>query len=233
MDGTCCELFVKVFTLQSIPQEQALSVISSFVDHALVDDSEWCKLHLDHGYKGYTFSSLYRPEKSGTYRKENIYQILIRTENHKLAQYLADTLPKQETTYLKGLVSNIRMVPQRHITTLYTLTPVIVKGQNGGYWRDSMTFDEFGQRLKDNLVKKYKAIRQEDLQEDFMFWNLLEITNRSPIAVPYKGIKLLGDKVQIQVSDHPSAQKLAYIALGAGAGEMNSRGMGYVNCHFI
>ena len=57
--------------------------------------------------------------------------------------------------------------------------------------------------------------------------------NKKPIGVEYKEIRLLGDKLNLQIADNEMAQELAYFLLGTGIGEMNSRGYGYCNFRWI
>lgn len=227
------QIYFKVFLLQSISQEDSLAAIASFIDHVLIKDKRWEKVHNQNQYKEYCFNSFFRPESDGIYKKEKVYQIMIRTINPKLAQYLAENLPKHDNPFMKGLVCNVIRISQKHITTLYSITPVVVKGENQKYWRDELSFTEFDNRLKVNLLKKYRSLLQLEMNESFQLHTLLEIKNHSPIAVPYKGIKLLADKIQMQVADNSQAQNLAFLALGVGLGEMNARGMGFVNAHFM
>ena len=48
-----------------------------------------------------------------------------------------------------------------------------------------------------------------------------------------KNIKLLGDKVRLAVLDDEKSQEMAYLSLGVGLGEMNSRGAGFVNYRWL
>ena len=226
------QTYLKVFLLKEIKQEDALNVIASFIDHVLVKNPAWEKMHNENCFKGYSFNSFYPQESDGVYKKERVYQVMIRSVNLKLLQYLDENLPKHENLFMKGLICNSTVLQQKHVTTLYSITPLIVKGKEQSYWRDEMNVAQFDERLKINLVKKYRAFVDPDLTDDFELHTLLEFRNRSPIAVPYKGIKLLADKVQMQIADNDIAQKLAFFALGVGVGELNSRGMGNVNAHF-
>ena len=109
---------------------------------------------------------------------------------------------------------------------------VIIVGGTGLYINavvDNMSFDEFGEQIKINLVKKYKLFVEKDFEEDFLFFSLIELKNKVPIKIKYKKIHLLGDKVDIQISDHPNAQLLAYMAQATGLGTMNQRGYGFIN----
>lgn len=225
------ELRTKVFLYVQLRTEETLNAVRSFIDQVLAENPEYLKYHNQNTYK-YTFGSFYPIEKSGVYRKEAIYQFTLRTCDYKLAEYLTKQLPQGDTEQMKGLVTDVRMIPRRHITTLYTLTPAIVKSKSGGYWRDDMSLEDFERRIKDNLVKKYNFFTGEKIDESFELYTLLEFRNKVPIAVPLKDIHLLADKIQLQIADNPQAQALAYTAVGTGLCELNARGCGFVSYHF-
>lgn len=54
-----------------------------------------------------------------------------------------------------------------------------------------------------------------------------------PVPAVYKNVKLLGDKIRLSVADNEAAQNLAYMSLGTGLGEMNSRGFGFINYRWL
>ena len=58
-----------------------------------------------------------------------------------------------------------------------------------------MSLSEFGERLKINLIKKWNQFENEKLEEDFPFYTMIEFSNKVPIAMEYKNIKLLGGQV--------------------------------------
>lgn len=219
------QLYLKVFLLKPISQKDSLAKIASFIDQVLVKDEHWKNLHIENKFKNYTYASFYPLEKDGVYQKEKVYQIMIRGLDRELMMYLAENLPKHENIWMKGLICNISLLSQKQISSIYSLTPVIVKSKNQTYWRDELTFKQFEERIRINLIKKYKYFTKEEVDENFVLSELIEITNKVPIAIPYKGIKLLGDKIQIQVSNHPTAQCMAFLSLAVGLGEINARGM--------
>lgn len=97
-----------------------------------------------------------------------------------------------------------------------------------------MALPEFENRLKVNLIKKYNQLTDSKiLDEEFELYNLIEFTNSKPIKVPYKGIHLLGDKINLTAAPNPTAQMLLYMSLGTGICENNSRGCGFVNCRWL
>ena len=53
-----------------------------------------------------------------------------------------------------------------------------------------MSLSEFGERLKINLIKKWNQFENEKLEEDFPFYTMIEFSNKVPIAMEYKNIKL-------------------------------------------
>ncbi|WP_242978052.1 CRISPR-associated endoribonuclease Cas6 [Clostridium botulinum] len=85
-------------------------------------------------------------------------------------------------------------------------------------------------RLEDNLEKKYKNFFNEDIDVKDKFIESIEFKNRKPMHYNYKGIKLLANKVSIQVKDNEEAQKVAFLARAVGLGEKNSAiGAGFCN----
>ena len=53
------------------------------------------------------------------------------------------------------------------------------------------------------------------------------------MAVEYKCIRLLGDKLRLHIAENENAQKLANLAIGTGVAEMNSRGYGFCNYRWL
>ena len=225
------ELRTKVFLYSRLPCEEALGAVSLFIDHTLAKSKKYLAYHELNTFK-YTFGSLFPVEQEHVYKPQTIYQFTLRTCDAELAKYLQGQLPQEDTEHMKGLVTDVRIIPRKHISTLYSLTPIIVKGKSNNYWRDDMTLPDFERRLKENLIKKYNLLTGEKIDEAFELYTLLEFKNKCPVTVPIKGIKLLADKIQLQIADNPQAQALAYAAIGLGLCEINARGCGFVSYHF-
>ena len=132
------------------------------------------------------------------------------------------------TREIKGLTISERKIEYRYIDRLFSVTPIILKTENG-YWRGNMDVDNFLDRLKINLIKKYNQFYEEKLDETENIFEKIEFRNDVPIKCSYKNINLLGDKVILTIAKNPTAQKLAFLSLGAGLSEMASRGYSYVN----
>ncbi len=110
--------------------------------------------------------------------------------------------------------------------------PVILKSDNG-YWRPHQTLAEFEELLKVNLIKKWNYFHGEKIDENFQWYTMIEFLNKKPIAVKYKNIKLLGDKIRLTIADNKQAQDISYLALATGVGDLNGRGAGFVRYQWM
>lgn len=229
---TVIQVRIKIYILVDIPAEKILGEISTFIDSGLAQNVQFAELHQENKYKGYCYDSLYPVETDKVYKKDKIYTLTIRTIDTNLAKYFAEQVVNGYTTSMKGITAEIKVIPKKHIDMLYTLTPAIMKCETG-YWKDSLSLEQYEERLKINLLKKWKQFCAKELQEDFEFLTGIEFLNKCPVAVNYKEIRLLGDKLRLHVADNATAQKLAYLAVGTGVAEMNSRGYGFCNYRWL
>ena len=225
------ELKVKVYLLKDIKVDETQSYLAYFIDSILVKNKNYAKIHEQNIYKYYTFDSLYPLAKNKIYKADNIYTFRIRTIDYKLAEYFSDNLICNRTNELQGLTTEIKILKQHLIKKIYTLTPVIIKTENG-YWKNNLCLNDFEERLKINLIKKYNILFNCQLDEDFQFYYYLNFKNKVPVSRKYKNITLLGDMLELEIAENETAQKLAWLAVGSGLGEVNSRGFGMVNYQF-
>lgn len=223
---------IKVYVIEDIPLEEVQGAVTAFLDNGLTGISQFAQLHEANQYKYYCNDCLYPIEKDKVYKKDHIYTVTIRTLDVGLAQHFSNYVINTYTDKLKGLTSQVNIILKKHIDMLYTITPAILKCESG-YWKDEMTIEQYEERLKVNLIKKWNEYNSEKIQEDFELFTGVEFLNKCPIASKYKGIKILGDKIRIHVADNEMAQMLAYMALGTGILEMNARGFGFVNYHWL
>lgn len=226
------QIRLKLYMLKDVEVSQIQAKLTTFIDCGFECSEELLQMHRKNQYKNYCYDLPYPLEKDKVYKKENIYTVTIRTIDRKLAEYFSEVCGNHYTKEMKGLTAEIRIIPQKMIEFLYTLTPVILKDEKG-YWRTHMGLEKFEERLKVNLIKKWNYFENDKLEEDFQLYTALEFLNSAPIGIEYKNIKLLGDKIRLQIADNETAQKLAYLSLGTGLAEMNSRGMGFVNYRWI
>lgn len=226
------EIRIKVYLLKDILLSEVLAKEAEYIDSALAQNEKWLEYHEANHYKNYCFGGLYPVEKDGIYKSDHIYTITVRTVDSELAQYFSKVLRNHYTDAIKGLTVENRILPKKVIGEIYSLTPVIQKSDEG-YWKNRISLEEFERRLFENAVKKYNQYTGKKIEEDFQLYTNIVFLNKKPIANEYKGIRLLGDKVNLKIADHAQAQELAYFLLGTGLGEMNSRGMGYCNYRWL
>lgn len=226
------EIKLQIYLLKDIPQNKIQSKITSLIDGALAKENNLLMLHNSNQYKNYCFNQPYPIEKDKLYKEGNIYTLTLRTIDKSLATFFNNKLVNEYNSELKALKADIKVIPKRQIQKIYSLTPIILK-TDSGYWKGVLSIDEFERRLKENLIKKYKFITNEKIEAAFDLYTDIEFKNKKPIATEYKGIKLLGDKINLEVADNPIAQELAYLSLGVGICEMNARGFGFLNYQWI
>lgn len=223
------QIRVKLYLLENILIEKIPAQVTKFIDYTLGDCNQFLKFHEENKYKLYSFDYLYPIEPEKIYKKGNIYTLTVRTIDYNLEQYLRKNLPRTRTNVIQGLESSCYVLPQKKIESIYTLTPVIVKDNENGYWRGHMKLEEFEERLKINLINKWNEYFEDTLSENFVLYSKMDFLNKGVIPIKYKDITLLGDKVRLFITEEEIAQKLAYMSLGTGLLESNSRGFGFVN----
>lgn len=226
------EIEVKVYLIESINSEEQNTYLSKLIDSTLALNKDYLDLHNENKFKNYCFGGLHPTERDGVYKGDKIYSFRIRSIDHDLASYIRNNINSMTTRKFKVLKNDIKIIPQKQIEKLFSVQPVVIKGENG-YWKNSMSFDEYIERIKVNLIKKYNEYTNEKIREDFQFYTSFEMKNNKPIKIPYKDISLLGDKCDILIADDECSQRIAYIALGTGIGENVSRGAGFVNFRWV
>ena len=222
------EAILKIYVLKNITKEKALSEIASLIDKSFLITENMSQMHRKNSYKGYVFNNMFPLEE--IYKAGTIASIQIRTIDQVLLNHIRDVLKDTTTDKIKSLAVMTKEINLKDdwIKNIYSITPVIIKTENG-YWRGNLSINEYLQRIKVNLIKKYNQIYNTKINEDFELFKGVEFTNLKPIGCEYKNIVLLGDKLELEIAENEKAQKLANLALGAGIGEMNARGYGFVN----
>lgn len=226
------QIRLNIYMLQDVSTNNMQKSITSFIDRGFLHSEKLSTLHEKNTFKLYCYDLPYPIEKDKLYKQGKIYTLTIRTVDNTLARYFSEICVNNYTQEIKGLTVDIRILPKKHIDRIYTVTPLIIKSEQG-YWRSCMSVNDFEQRLKVNLIKKWNSFNAEKIDEDFDLYTGIEFINKTPISMAYKTVKLLGDKIRLNVSDNATAQKLIYMALGTGIGEMNSRGAGFINYRWL
>lgn len=225
-------LDIKVYLLNDIYLNKMQESIANVIDLALSKSQKYIEFHNSIGYKFYCFNGLYPLEQDEIYKEDNIYTFQLRTIDIELAKYLMNKINDIVTNDIKVLKCDLKIIPKKHIDKIFSITPVVIKDDKG-YWRGHISLKEFEERIKINLIKKYNKFTGEKIDENFELYKSIEFKNRKPIAVDYKDIKLLGDKIQLTIADDEMSQKIAYMALGTGLGENNARGSGSVGFRWL
>ncbi|WP_291560584.1 MULTISPECIES: CRISPR-associated endoribonuclease Cas6 [unclassified Clostridium] len=222
------ELTLKIFIIKDLSLDYTYTELSELIDKSLCKDAGLLALHNENKYKYYTFSLPYKLEEDKIYKAGNIYSVKIRTIDEKILRNFETQLVNMYTSVIKALTIDVKVIPKKHISTLYSITPVVIKTDNG-YWKGNLSLDQYEKRIKTNIIKKWNQFFDEKVSEDFPLYNFIKFDNKKPIGIKYKNITLLGDKVTLNISDDELSQNMAYLALGAGIGEMCPRGMGFLN----
>lgn len=222
------EMSVKVYNTKDIKFEDSLYRISQVIDKTLAKDNSFLQFHNKNEFKNYSFNSFYPLEKDKIYKAGSIYTFKVRTIDEKLLEYLKKNLENAYTNYLKVLTVEVRIIPKKFISKIYSITPLVIKTDKG-YWKGKISLETFEKRIKENIIKKYNNFFNEKIKEDFSLYDFIKIDNKIPVSFKYKDISILGDKITLNITDDEKSQDIAYLALGVGIGEMNSRGFGYVN----
>lgn len=226
------EIRLKVYLTDNIIMNNSLSEVTNLIDSCLIKNEEYKYFHNKNKYKLYIHNSLYPLEKDKIYKAGKIYSIIIRTLDRKLYKYFTQTLQDERTRSIKALELKSYILKEKHIEMIYSITPVIIKTDTG-YWKGVLSLEEYEERIKANLIKKYNFLTGNKLDEDFPIIKVINFSNKLPVGCSYKDIKLLGDKLELVMENNKIAQELSKIAIGAGIGEMNSRGYGFVNYKYI
>lgn len=226
------QLDMKVYLMKDINQEEQSEKLGEFIDGCLSKNKKFLELHKTNCFKNYCFNGLYPMETEKVYKEDGVYTFQIRTIDKELAEFLAKNLANTSNSYFKGLKIEMKIIRKKHIDKIFSITPLVLKNEEG-YWKGLLTFDEFEERVKINLIKKYREYTGENLKDDVQLFTSVQFKNHKPVSVKYKDIKLLGDKVEFNVCDDEYSQKLAYMALGTGLGENNARGTGFVNFRYL
>lgn len=226
------EVTLKIFLLKDLPMDKAYEELSELIDKSLCKDEELLALHNENKYKYYTFSLPYKLEQDKIYKACNLYSVKIRTIDEKILKNFKTQLVNMYTPVIKALTIEVKVIPKKHISTIYSITPVVIKTDNG-YWKGNLSLDQYEKRVKTNIIKKWNQFFNEKVSENFPLYDFIKFDNKKPIGIKYKNITLLGDKLTLNISDDELSQNMAYLALGAGIGEICSRGMGFVNYKWI
>lgn len=226
------QIRVKLYLLKSIKQDETQEKIASFIDCALGQEEILLEMHKSKDYKSYCFDSLYPVEDDKEYKKDKIYTVTIRTIEPVLARFFLEELVHFYNLDFKAIISECKEIQKKYIERIYSMTPCLIKDDRG-YWKRYMNITEFEERIRVNLIKKHNFNTNSKINEDFPLFTNFEVKNIKPIATSFKGMNMLGDKINAIVADNEQAQEIIYMALATGILENNSRGFGFINFRYL
>lgn len=212
---------------QDIHFLESYKMLSDCLNFFMLYNEDLQQLHMTKGYKLYCFSSLYPFEKSKYYQKNKAYTITIRSLDEKVVEGFIDSFEMKRSFKQFTIVDYRKKVKKDQIIKeLVSITPAIMVKEKG-YWTINDGITDLKDNLQVNLQKKLLAFNGKKFNDDNEVIKSIELMNRIPIKVPYKGVFLLGNKVRVKFHENVEAQELATIGYGAGILEKNSLGFGF------
>lgn len=226
------ELINSVVLKQDIPFTYSSSIISEYINKAMLRNNELKQIHKNNEVKRYNFSSFYPTEKNKIYTKGRVYIFRIRSIDQ---QFLTNLMTSMKTTLVDTLqIINSELIirKQKPIKEIVSITPVVITSEEGYKLPELNQLEFVEKRLKALLEKKYNTYFDKTLSVNELAINI-QRTNDKPIKIPYKNIHLLGYKFKLEIDLTDEAQTLATLALATGLGEKTSLGLGYCIPNFI
>ncbi|MEX2104672.1 MAG: CRISPR-associated protein Cas6, partial [Bacilli bacterium] len=204
------ELKITVLLKQSKHHLEILENIGNWISLAQLTDSHFKQSHYEKGFKHFVFSRLYPLEKDGFYQRGRAYVLTIRSSVEETLSRIKTCMQnclEDEYFQLIACEQHTRQIP--HITEMTTITPVIVTIDRKP-WVHENNIEQLLQQLHANAEKKYKHLYPEKQIQPFQpFIQGIRIENRKPIALSYKGRKLLGNKLRLLINEDECSQSLA------------------------
>ena len=223
------ESTVTVYLRKDLPFYQCQEQLGGLISSAMLLDSELATLHSSKGYKFYVFNGLWPIVVNSDYQANRTYIFNIRSLNKDFLRKLTSCLKRVDNPYLHVLASEQKTLSPRFVQEIYTLTPIVVTTKEQKPWltqKESLL--DLIDSLNNNAMKKHLDFYGEKIAAPFI--QRIEILNKKPCKMTYKGRTMLGNKVRIIANEDQESQKLVQTVLGAGLGEKNSvLGAGF--CH--
>lgn len=214
------QLVITLLLKKDIHYLSSSEVIGKWLNQALLLDDDLKVFHKQTGFKFYVYDNLFPFEKQGTYTGGKVYVLKIRSMKPGFIHRLKNLLRKVDYPFFHMLAAEEQKVCSKQILELYTVTPFFVT-VDGKPWLSTDDFSLLEERLQANAEKKYKDLfGPVDFSPSFI--QRIDILNRKPIAVDYKGIRLIGHKARLTINEDINSQKLAFTISGTGLAEKNS-----------
>ena len=235
------ELKCKAYLKTNIELKSSFDVLSKYLNYSIYQNEIY--KNKDTSIKNYCFGNFYPTESDKIYKKNNVYEFVIRSIDEEFIDELEKALiQNMNNSFLIVLSAVKKEIDQFFIRELYSATPVIVsqkKDDTGRqlYWSLDYNGDMeiLQNQLQKNLEKKLKLFYPDDMDVSNNFIDEIEIKNIKPQSIYFKTIKnqkeklvrLIGNKFKIVPKKDDLSQKLAFLSLGVGLGEKSSFGGGF------
>ena len=235
------ELKCKAYLKTNIELKSSFDVISKYLNYSIYQNEIY--KNKDTSIKNYCFGNFYPTESDKIYKKNNVYEFVIRSIDEEFIDELEKALIlNMNNSFLIVLSAVKKEIDQFFIRELYSATPVIVsqkKDDTGRqlYWSLDYNGDMeiLQNQLQKNLEKKLKLFYPDDMDVSNNFIDEIEIKNIKPQSIYFKTIRnqkeklvrLIGNKFKIVPKKDDLSQKLAFLSLGVGLGEKSSFGGGF------
>ena len=235
------ELKCKAYLKTNIELKSSFDVLSKYLNYSIYQNEIY--KNKDTSIKSYCFGNFYPTESDKIYKKNNVYEFVIRSIDEEFIDELEKAIiENMNNGFLLVLSAVKKEIDQFFIRELYSATPVIVsqkKDETGRqlYWSLDYSGDieMLQNQLQKNLEKKLKLFYPEDMETTSNFIDKIEIKNVKPQSIYFKTIRnqkeklvrLIGNKFKIIPKKDDLSQKLAFLSLGVGLGEKSSFGGGF------
>lgn len=235
------ELKCKAYLKTNIELKSSFDVLSKYLNYSIYQNEIY--KNKDTSIKNYCFGNFYPTESDKIYKKNNVYEFVIRSIDEEFIDELEKALiQNMNNSFLIVLSAVKKEIDQFFIRELYSATPVIVsqkKDDTGRqlYWSLDYNGDMeiLQNQLQKNLEKKLKLFYPDDMDVSNNFIDEIEIKNIKPQSIYFKTIRnqkeklvrLIGNKFKIVPKKDDLSQKLAFLSLGVGLGEKSSFGGGF------
>lgn len=237
------ELKCKAYLKINIELKDSFDVLSKYINYTIYQNKINEFVDEDNLINNYCFGNFYPTESDKIYKKDSIYEFVIRSIDKKFIEQMQEFLSKDTSNYFLEVLSTTKKeIDQFFIRELYSATPVIVSDKRDErgkqlYWslHYNGDIDALQNHLQKNLEKKLRQFYPEDEAVSSNFIQEIEMKNRKPQSIYLKLIRnkkqqlvrLIGNKFKIVPNEDELSQKLAFLSLGVGLGEKSSFGGGF------
>lgn len=237
------ELKCKAYLKIDIELKDSFDVLSKYINYSMYQNEVYEYKDKSNTINNYCFGNFYPTEMDRIYKKDNIYEFVIRSIDEEFIDKIEKAFLKNtNTNYIHVLTADKKEIEQFFIRELYSATPVIVSDKKNEmakqlYWSLDYNGDisALQTQLQNNLEKKLKQFYSEVVEVSGSFIQEIEIKNLKPQSIYFKTIRnkkeqlvrLIGNKFKIVPNEDELSQKLAFLSLGVGLGEKSSLGGGF------